>query len=152
MLTISLYHLLQVHFDPNSRILTVNTQVTTANPRTITVSPSQGILSTQAVEESTQAVEESPSLQASIFIVPRAANPNNDQSFVPQFMRMPIHSTVYWTNDDSIQHTVTSDEEGMFDSRPISPGETFDNTFDMPGEFGYHCAIHPWMTGRVMVD
>ena len=139
--------------------MTVNTQVTTANPRTITVSPSQGILSTQAVEESTQAVEEStqaveesPSLQASIFIVPRAADPNNDQSFVPQFMRMPIHSTVYWTNDDSIQHTVTSDEEGMFDSRPISPGETFDNTFDMPGEFGYHCAIHPWMTGRVMVD
>ena len=55
-------------FDPNSRILTVNTQVTTANPRTITVSPSQGILSAQAVDESTQAVEESPSLQASIFI------------------------------------------------------------------------------------
>ena len=64
---------------------------------------------------------------------------------------MPIESTVSWTNDDSIQHTITSDEEGLFASGPISPGETFDNTFDTPGEFGYHCSIHPWMTGRVMV-
>jgi len=87
----------------------------------------------------------------SVYIAPRAADPNNDQSFVPQFISMPIESTVSWTNDDSIQHTITSDEEGLFVSGPISPGETFDNTFDTPGEFGYHCSIHPWMTGRVMV-
>ena len=87
----------------------------------------------------------------SVSIAPRAADPENDQSFVPQFISMPIESTVSWTNDDSIQHTITSDEEGLFVSGPISPGETFDNTFDTPGEFGYHCSIHPWMTGRVMV-
>ena len=87
----------------------------------------------------------------SVYIAPRAADPNNDQSFVPQFISMPIESTVSWTNDDSIQHTITSDEEGLFVSGPISPGEIFDNTFDTPGEFGYHCSIHPWMTGRVMV-
>ena len=87
----------------------------------------------------------------SVYIVPRAADPKNDQSFVPQFISMPIESTVSWTNDDSIQHTITSDEQGLFVSGPISPGETFDNTFDTPGEFGYHCSIHPWMTGRVMV-
>jgi plastocyanin len=87
----------------------------------------------------------------SVFIVPGAADLNNDQSFVPQFISMPIKSMVYWTNDDSIQHTVTSDEEGLFDSGSISPSDTYDNTFDTPGEFGYHCSIHPWMTGRVMV-
>jgi|SRR5688500_11858164 plastocyanin len=91
------------------------------------------------------------SQRASIFIAPGAADPNNDQSFVPQFISMPIQSMVSWTNDDSIQHTVTSDEEGLFDSFPIPPGDTFDNIFDTPGEFGYHCSIHPWMTGRVMV-
>ena len=87
----------------------------------------------------------------SVYIAPRAADPSNDQSFVPQFISMPIESTVSWTNDDSIQHTVTSDEEGLFVSGPISPGDTFHNTFDTPGEFRYHCSIHPWMTGRVMV-
>ena len=87
----------------------------------------------------------------SVYITPGAADPNNDQSFVPQFISMPIKSMVSWTNDDSIQHTVTSDEEGMFDSGPIPPGRVWDNAFDSPGEFGYHCSIHPWMTGRVMV-
>ena len=87
----------------------------------------------------------------SVYIVPRAADPNNDQSFVPKFISIPIQSIVTWTNDDSIQHTVTSDEEGLFDSGPLSPGDTIDNAFDTPGEFGYHCSIHPWMTGRVMV-
>jgi plastocyanin len=87
----------------------------------------------------------------SVYIVPQAADPNNDQSFVPKFISIPIQSIVTWTNDDSIQHTVTSDEEGLFDSGPLSPGDTIDNAFDTPGEFGYHCSIHPWMTGRVMV-
>jgi plastocyanin len=87
----------------------------------------------------------------SVYIVPRAADPNNGQSFVPKFISIPIQSIVTWTNDDSIQHTVTSDEEGLFDSGPLSPGDTIDNAFDTPGEFGYHCSIHPWMTGRVMV-
>jgi plastocyanin len=87
----------------------------------------------------------------SVYIVPRAADPNNDQSFVPKFISIPIQSIVTWTNDDSIQHTVTSDEEGLFDSGPLSPGDTIDNAFDTPGEFDYHCSIHPWMTGRVMV-
>ena len=87
----------------------------------------------------------------SVFIAPRAADPDNDQSFVPQFISMPIESTVSWTNYDSIQHSITSDEEGLFVSGPISPGDTFDNKFDTPGEFGYHCSTHPWMTGRVLV-
>ena len=87
----------------------------------------------------------------SVSIAPRAGDPHNDQSFVPQFISMPIESTVSWTNDDSIQHSITSDEEGLFASGPISPGDTFDNKFDTPGEFGYHCSTHPWMTGRVLV-
>jgi plastocyanin len=82
----------------------------------------------------------------------QAADPNNYQSFVPKFISIPIQSIVTWTNDDSIQHTVTFDEEGLFDSGPLSPGDTIDNAFDTLGEFGYHCSIHPWMTGRVMVD
>jgi hypothetical protein len=49
----------------------------------------------------------------SVYIVPQAADPNNDQSFVPKFISIPIQSIVTWTNDDSIQHTVTSDEEGL---------------------------------------
>ena len=91
------------------------------------------------------------SQEGSVFIAPGAADPNNDQSFDPPQINLPIESTVFWTNHDSTQHTVTSDD-GSFDSGPLSPGDTFDNTFDESGEFGYHCAIHPFMTGVVVVN
>lgn len=91
------------------------------------------------------------SQEGSVSIAPGAANPNNDQSFDPPQISVPTGSTVFWTNDDSIQHTVTSDE-GLFDAGPISPGNTFENTFDSAGEFSYHCAIHPFMTGVVIVN
>jgi plastocyanin len=87
----------------------------------------------------------------SISIAPGAADPNNDQRFVPPHISIPVESTISWTNADSIQHTVTSDEEGLFDAGPISPGDTFENVFDSAGEYGYHCAIHPFMTGVVIV-
>jgi plastocyanin len=90
------------------------------------------------------------SQEGSVSIAPGAADPNNDQSFDPPQISVPTGGIVSWTNDDSIQHTVTSDE-GLFDAGPISPGDTFENTFDSAGEFGYHCAIHPFMTGVVTV-
>jgi plastocyanin len=88
---------------------------------------------------------------SSVSIAPGAADPNNDLSFDPPQINVPTGSIVSWTNADSIQHTVTSDEQGLFDAGPISPGDTFENVFDSAGEFGYHCAIHPFMTGMVMV-
>lgn len=89
---------------------------------------------------------------SSVSIAPGAADPNNDLSFDPPQINVPTGSIVSWTNADSIQHTVTSDEQGLFDAGPISPGDTFENVFDSAGEFGYHCAIHPFMTGVVIVD
>ncbi|HSF51654.1 MAG TPA: plastocyanin/azurin family copper-binding protein [Nitrososphaeraceae archaeon] len=87
-----------------------------------------------------------------VFIVPGAFDPNNDEGFVPPEISVSSEGNIVsWTNDDSTEHTVTADD-GSFDSGPISPGDTFDNTFDAPGDFGYHCSIHPFMTGVVVVE
>ena len=87
-----------------------------------------------------------------VFIVPGAADPNNDQPFFPPEISVSSEGNIVsWTNDDSIEHTVTADDRS-FDSGPISPGDTFDNTFDSRGEFGYHCSIHPFMAGVVIVQ
>ncbi|HEU5461476.1 MAG TPA: plastocyanin/azurin family copper-binding protein [Nitrososphaeraceae archaeon] len=88
---------------------------------------------------------------SSVSIAPGAADPNNELSFDPPQINVPTGTIVSWTNADSIQHTVTSDEQELFDAGPISPGDTFENVFDSAGEFGYHCAIHPFMTGVVIV-
>ena len=82
-----------------------------------------------------------------------AADEGNFEPFVPRAVDVMAGGIVSWTNEDSIPHTVTADGTGepLFASGPISPGLTWDNLFESPGTFGYHCSIHPWMTGRVMV-
>jgi plastocyanin len=60
---------------------------------------------------------------------------------------------VTWTNNDSAQHTVTQDPAGSgFASGALTPGSTFENTFDTAGTFEYFCEIHPSMTGTVVVS
>ena len=87
---------------------------------------------------------------SSVIITLGAADEGNFEPFAPRAINVMPGSIVSWTNDDMTPHTVTADNN-LFDAGPISPGDTFENVFDTPGEFGYHCAIHPWMTGRVMV-
>ena len=95
--------------------------------------------------------------QESVSITPGAPDEGNLEPFAPNAINVSPGSTVSWTNDDTTEHTVTANEEGssaappLFDSGPIPPGMAWDNTFDSPGTFGYHCSIHPWMTGRVAV-
>jgi plastocyanin len=59
-------------------------------------------------------------------------------------------TTVTWTNNDEMAHTVTSDGNS-FDSGNIAPGGKFSKTFSTTGSFPYHCSIHPTMKGTVTV-
>ena len=112
---------------------------------------SMGLLASPIITTTTITPVFSQEEGSSVSIAPGAADPNNDLSFDPPQINVPTGSIVSWTNADSIQHTVTSDEQGLFDAGPITPGDTFENVFDSAGEYGYHCAIHPFMTGLVMV-
>ena len=55
-------------------------------------------------------------------------------------------------NRDSASHTVTSDEEGMFDS-VFGPNQTVTFTApDKPGEYSFICTYHPAMVGTLVVE
>jgi plastocyanin len=86
-----------------------------------------------------------------VIITLGAADEGNFEPFAPRAVNVMPGDIVSWTNEDSTTHTVTSNEGGLFDANPLSPGDTFEYVFDMTGEVGYHCSIHPWMTGRVMI-
>lgn len=73
-----------------------------------------------------------------------------DFAFIPDFVLIPVGTTVRWTNLDGVNHTVTSDT-GVFDSGVLAPGESFEYTFNTVGSYGYFCSIHPSMTGTVLV-
>lgn len=71
-------------------------------------------------------------------------------SFGRERIEVPAGTTVRWVNRDPVAHTSTSDDD-LWGSRAIGPGETFERTFDEPGEFGYHCIPHPFMRGTIVV-
>ncbi len=71
-------------------------------------------------------------------------------NFHPGTVTVAPGTTVIWTNDDAFGHTTTSDTK-LWDSGLLAPGKSFSHTFDKPGSFPYHCAVHTFMTGTVTV-
>jgi len=59
-------------------------------------------------------------------------------------------TTVTWTNDDDIPHTVVS-KDGVFKSKVLDTGNQFSFTFAKAGQFAYFCSLHPHMTGTIVV-
>ena len=70
--------------------------------------------------------------------------------FSPARVSVGLGESVTWTFADPIAHTATSDQ-GFFDVGPASGGATRSVRFPSAGSFGYHCRIHPMMTGTVVV-
>lgn len=77
--------------------------------------------------------------------------------YMPQKISISTGTTVVWSNDDRVGHTVTSGSPSdattgsTFDSSLIAPSKDFSYTFLNPGTFEYFCQVHPWMTGLVTV-
>ncbi|NTV27398.1 MAG: cupredoxin family copper-binding protein, partial [Methanothrix sp.] len=74
-----------------------------------------------------------------------------DNSFQPFTLTVPAGTAVTWSNQDSVQHTVSSDKEDLFDSGSLAPGKKYTFTFSNPGNYKYHCSIHPGMQGLIVV-
>ncbi len=72
-------------------------------------------------------------------------------AYQPAEVHVKRGATVRWVNEDDEAHTVTADE-GSFRSRGLDAGEGYGFTFDRAGRFPYHCALHPHMTGTVVVE
>ncbi|MDQ3224998.1 MAG: plastocyanin/azurin family copper-binding protein [Chloroflexota bacterium] len=72
-------------------------------------------------------------------------------AFNPGEITVATGSTVVWTNDDAVPHTVTS-VDGVFDSGIFDPGASFSFTFDQPGSLAYVCQLHPQMQGTVIAE
>jgi plastocyanin len=71
-------------------------------------------------------------------------------AFSPAALTIEAGTTVTWTNQDSATHTATADD-GSFDTGNIAQGQSVSITFDTPGTFAYHCAIHPYMVASITV-
>ena len=64
-----------------------------------------------------------------------------DNDFDPAQLEVTSGSTVTWTNDGDLPHTVTADN-GSFESGNLNPGDSFEQTFSEAGEYSYYCEYH----------
>jgi plastocyanin len=71
--------------------------------------------------------------------------------FGPQTQYANVGETVTWTNGTDAPHTVTSDSGSELASGNLADGDTFDHTFAAEGTFAYHCTIHSYMKGKIIV-
>lgn len=70
-------------------------------------------------------------------------------SFNPQTLNVKIGTTVTWTNDDPVPHQPVG---SIFSSQILNTGDSYSFTFTQAGTYNYHCAIHPSMTGQIIVQ
>jgi plastocyanin len=97
-------------------------------------------------------------LAAAVFAAPAAAPARATEmavrianfTFGPGQVTVKAGTTVVWTNEDDIPHTVTSTSLA-FSSPPLDTDDRFSFTFTTPGTYQYFCALHPHMTGTIVV-
>lgn len=71
-------------------------------------------------------------------------------TFGPQELKVKAGTTVTWTNEDDIPHTVVSPNN--FRSKPLDSEDKYSFTFTTPGTYKYFCSLHPHMTGTIVVE
>ena len=79
-------------------------------------------------------------------------------AFAPDPLEVAAGTTITFTNEDAIDHTVTAGtreapEPDTFDGSLPEQGATFELTLDQPGTYDYFCQIHdgPGMTAQIVV-
>jgi amicyanin len=71
-------------------------------------------------------------------------------TFDPPILTVKAGTTVTWINADDIPHLV-SEKDGKFRSSALDTNDKFSQTFSSSGTVEYFCAIHPHMTGKIVV-
>jgi amicyanin len=72
-------------------------------------------------------------------------------TFNPQTITVKAGTTVTWTNEDDIPHTVVATAKA-FKSKVLDSNDTFSFTFTTPGSYEYFCSLHPHMKASIVVE
>ncbi len=74
-----------------------------------------------------------------------------DFAFSPRSLTIPVGGKVTWTNKDEEPHKVV-EVNTTFTSQALDTDGNFTYEFNTPGTYEYFCALHPRMTGKIIVQ
>jgi plastocyanin len=73
-------------------------------------------------------------------------------AFNPPTLTVAVGTKVTWVNRDDVPHTATSTAKPRaFTSGTLDTDDKFSHVFTKAGTYEYFCAVHPKMTGKVIV-
>lgn len=71
-------------------------------------------------------------------------------AYRPATLTVSRGTKVAFVNSDGVKHTAT--RGGSFDTGKIKPGRSATVRFGQRGTFRYHCKIHSFMKGKIVVQ
>jgi carbon storage regulator CsrA len=109
-----------------------------------------------AVQETKKSAAPAPAPPAKTAKAAPAAEPNQVEidnfAFSPRQLTVTVGTKVSWVNRDDVPHTATSTSKPRaFHSGTLDTDDTFSHVFQTPGTYEYFCAVHPNMTGKIIV-
>ncbi len=73
-------------------------------------------------------------------------------AFTPPSTTVPAGTTITWVNADDVPHKIVSTDGKFTASPPVDTNDRYAFRFTQPGRYEYFCAIHPKMTGVIVVQ
>lgn len=81
---------------------------------------------------------------------------NGMLKFVPETITVKEGDTVKWVNNKMAPHNAVFESDAVKSHKNLvfSPGESYETTFNEPGEYSYYCEPHrgAGMVGKVVVQ
>src|SRR5438309_827352 len=105
----------------------------------------------------TQKSDEAPATKAAAVPPEKASGPVQEIvidnfTFSPATVTITPGTRVVWINHDDVPHTATSTSKPKrFESGTLDTDDKFAHVFTEPGTYSYFCAVHPKMTGQIIV-
>ncbi|MHB1537817.1 MAG: cupredoxin domain-containing protein [Solirubrobacteraceae bacterium] len=72
-------------------------------------------------------------------------------AYRPASVTVTVGTKITVVNNDDVEHTATSNEEGIFETGTLHRGGSASFTLSRVGTFPYHCAFHAFMHGTIEV-
>ena len=117
--------------------------------------------SSSSASTSSSAAAASGAGAAPVLSILQGASTQGNPAYAPATLTVKKGDSIQVTNKDSVPHTVTNGKDAsdptsgkLFDSSIINAGSTAQiSTAKLdPGDYPFHCTIHPYMTGLLKVQ
>src|SRR6187397_1606097 len=134
---------------------------TTAQGQNATTAQGQNATTAQGQNATTSQAPAAAGPPGAALTILEGSSVQGSPDFDPDTLTVKKGDKITVTNKDTLPHTVTSgtgptdpNSAKQFDTSIIEPGATADieTTNITPGDYPFHCSVHPYMTGKVVVQ